>query len=145
MILFKQLLQFEFGLGQSESFYSWLLATYNIGAGVGAVSSGFLVRCFPYWYLYMFSLLTHIVGYTICAITYEDWLLMISMFLSGYFIGAEMTLAYSYASESSVEYVELMRKRKKKVEEGTGLRVKSYLFSLQSVGYLCGNFLGPGK
>ena len=107
--------------------------------------SGLLVRCIPYRYLYGVSLLAHVVGYTVSAITYEDWLVVISMFLTGFFTGIGITLTFSYATESSVEYVELMRKRKETVEEGTVQRVKSYLFSLQSIGLLFGNLLGTGK
>ena len=138
-------MQFEFGLGQSESFYSWLLATYSIGGFVGATLSGLLVMYFPYSYLYIVSLLAHIVGFTLCATTYEDWLIMIAIFLSGCFAGAEITLAYSYASESSVEYIELMRKSKKKVEADTLSRVRSYRFALQSVAYLVGSLISTSK
>ena len=106
--------------------------------------SGLLVRCIPYWYLFMSSLLTHIVGFLLYAFTYEGWLLIISKFLSGYFLGAHFTLSLSYASESSVEYVDLMRRRKKKVDDGTTERVKGYLFSLVTIGECLGCFFGPG-
>ena len=138
-------IQFQYGLGLSESFYSWSLAINSIGSFVGGMLTGLLVRCIPYWYLFMSSLLTHIVGFILYAVANEGWILMISKFLAGYFVGAGFTLALSYYSESSVEYVDLMRKRKKEINDDTAERLKGYLFTIVTIGETLGSLAGPGK
>ena len=56
-----------------------------------------------------------------------------------------MTLALSYASKSSLEYAEVLREMGKKSDEGTAVRVRNYIFALQSIGISLGFLLGPGK
>lgn len=145
LISFYVYLQLESGLGQSESFYSWTLAVFNLGSLVGAILTGFIVQCIPYWYLILLGLILHTVGYIIYAVTYVGWLIMISKFMSGYFLGAQVTLALSYASKSSLEYVEVLREMEKKPDEGTAMRVRNYIFALQAIGISLGLLLGPGK
>ena len=70
---------------------------------------------------------------------------MISKFLSGYFLGAQVALSFSYASETSVEYGELLKKWKQRRDEGTVTRVRNYLFASQSIGKCFGYVLGPSK
>ena len=41
---------------------------------------------------------------------------MIAMFLMGLFLGAEITLDFSYATDMSVEYVELLKEKGEKFE-----------------------------
>ena len=64
---------------------------------------------------------------------------MISKFISGYFLGAQMTLALSYASKSSLEYAEVLREMGKTSDEGTAVRVRNYIFALQSIGISLGS------
>ena len=132
----------ESGLGQTESFYSLVISLFNIGALVGAMVCGFLVKCIPYWHLILFSLFTHTMGYILYAITYIGWLIMISKFLSGFFIGAELTLALSYFAESSIEYDRLRSKMGCKVESSSNLR--NMLFALHNIGINIGYIFGPG-
>ncbi len=133
------LIQTEFGLGESEAFYSWLIAIFNFGSVFGAIVSGFLVHCFPYWYLFAISLVTHITGFTLYAVSYERWLILISKFLSGYFLGAQWSLSIGYTAKSAEEYVGLLR-GKSSVEE-----VKRYVFSSHTVGVAIGFVVGPGE
>ena len=132
----------ESGLGQTESFYSLVISIFNIGALVGAILCGFLVKCVPYWHLILFSLFTHTVGYILYAITYIGWLIIVSKFLSGFFIGAELTLALSYFAASSLEYEKLRSEMGQKVESGSPLR--NMLFALHNIGINIGYIFGPG-
>ena len=43
----------EPGLGESEFFYSALMAIFNGTASITAFLVGILVRCVPYWYQYL--------------------------------------------------------------------------------------------
>lgn len=132
----------EAGLGESEAFYSWVITLFNIGALIGAILCGFLVKFIPYWHLILLSLLAHTAGYVIYAVTYEGWLIMISKLLSGFFIGAEMALALSYFAESSMDYEELMRELGKKSSRTT---LRNSLFALHNIGVNIGYIFGPGK
>lgn len=132
----------EVGLGQTESFYSTLISLFNVGALVGAVLCGFLVKCLPYWHLIMFSLFAHTIGYILYAVTYIGWIISVSKFLSGFFIGAELTLALSYFAESSVEYHNLRSDIDLKSKSSSQLR--NMLFSLHNIGVNIGYIFGPG-
>lgn len=129
------------GLGQTEVFYSVLISLFNIGALVGAVVSGFLIKFIPYWYLIMFSLLAHTIGYIMYAVTYIDWLIMISKFLSGLYIGAELTLALSYFAESSIEYNDIKSDSNQKGSS----KLRNMLFAFHNLGINIGYIVGPGE
>lgn len=136
-------LQIEPGLGQSESFYSWVITLFNVGALIGGFGTGCLVKFIPYWYLFLVSLVLHTIGYVLYAISYEGWLIMMSKVLSGFFIGAELTLALSYFAESSIDYETAMKKLGKPVDSSE--TVRNNLFALHNVGVNIGYFLGPGN
>ena len=118
---------------------------FNLGSLTGAILTGFLLLCIPYWYLILLGLILHTTGYILYAVTYVGWVIIISKFISGYFLGAQITLALSYASKSSLEYVEVQREMGKKSDESTAVRVRNYIFTLQSIGISLGFLLGPGK
>ena len=126
-------------------FYSWLIAVFNFGSVFGAILSGFLVKCLPYWYLYVIGLVAHISGFLIYVLTYEGWLILISKFLSGYFLGVQWSLGISYVAKSSEEYVAVLQARGKRVDDGSVERVKRFVFSSQTVGTGIGFIVGPGK
>lgn len=67
---------------------------------------------------------------------------MASKFLSGIYIGGEMTLALSYFAESSVEYNNILLQMKKKPTQDGILRRR--LFAWHNVGVGIGYILGPG-
>ena len=110
---------------------------------IGGFATGCLVKFIPYWHLVLFSLVLHIVGYILYAITNEGWLILISKLLSGYFIGAELTLALSYFAESCIDYKAAMKKIGKPIESSA--MVRNSLFAWHNIGVNVGYFLGPGK
>lgn len=142
MVCNNTLAQITPGLGQSELFYSWVIAVFNIGALFGAVGSGFLIKYIPYWHLILAILASHTVGYVLYAISYEGWVIMVSKFLSGIFIGGEMTLALSYFAESSTEYRTIWKQMGENYEERNTIRRK--LFAWHNIGVGIGYILGPG-
>lgn len=134
--------QLEPGLGESEAFYSWVITVFNVGAIVGALSGGLLLKFLPYWHMLLASLFLHTLGYVLYAVATTGWLVMLSKLLSGVFIGAEMTLALAYFGESNVNYREAIIELGK--EEKKAIRVKHLLFALHSVGVNIGYIFGPG-
>jgi MFS family permease len=85
----------------------------------------------------------HTVGYIVYAVSTEGWLIMTSKLLSGFFIGAELTLALSYFAESSIDYQAAMKELGKPVESSEAVR--NNLFALHNIGVNIGYFLGPGN
>ena len=67
---------------------------------------------------------------------------MISKFLSGFFIGAELTLALSYIATSSIEYHSLRSDLESDSYSSSQLR--NMLFSLHNIGINIGYIFGPG-
>ena len=118
---------------------------FNFGSVFGAVGSGFLVKFLPYWYLFIVSLIAHITGYVIYAVTYEGWLIMISKFMSGLFLGAQWALSISYTAKSAEEYVALLEEGGVAVNENSVEKIKRYIFSSHTAGVAIGFVVGPGK
>lgn len=126
-------------------FYSWLIAVFNFGSVFAAILSGFLIKCLPYWHLFSVGLLAHTLGFVLYAVTYEGWLILISKFLSGYFLGVQWALGIAYTTRSSEDYVRALEELGERVEEDTVERVKRYVFSSHTVGVALGFVLGPGQ
>ena len=135
--------QVESGLGQSESFYAWVITVFNVGAIIGSLMGGFLLKWVPYWHLVLSSLSLHTLGYIIYAVATSGWVVMVSKLLSGVFIGAEMTLALAYFGESNQPYRAAVKALGK--GEGGAARMKHTLFALHSVGVNVGYVFGPGE
>ena len=145
LILSALLLQILPGLGESEFYYSMLLAAFYVAACVGTLLAGFLIRCVPYWYLYVTSTCFYILGYTIYGVATQGWHLMISQVLSGYFNGSVSTLGYCYITDSSAHYVELLNENGFTVKKRYTTKLRNYLFAFLAFGYLLGFIIGPGE
>ena len=119
-----------------------LLSATNFGAVIGGITSGFLVRSVPYWYLWASALVFHTVAFIIHCLSYQGWLIMISRLLAGYFVGAITTLSFAYFTMSSEAYVKV---KKDLGEEKASFRVRNYLFSTISIGFSAGLIIASGK
>ena len=69
---------------------------------------------------------------------------MVSKLLSGYFLGADLTLGFSYLSVSSVKYTDIQRERGEKVDEKVAIHLRNILFAINGISFSIGYFLGPG-
>jgi MFS family permease len=134
----------EPGLEQSETFYSLtyvvLFSTYTIAA----VSTGLLFNHVPTWYLFMFSTLSHTLGYLLYALATNGWMMIVARVLAGLQLGSSTSLVFAYCSVSFEKYTEnlkILGKYEKKEAE----RVKGYIFSLFIVGNMLGYAIGIGK
>ncbi len=116
----------------------------EFGAIVGGLVCGFLVETIPHWYLWIIALVTHIIGYIIYSLASQGWLIIISRLLAGYFLGAIITLYFSYFASSSLTYVETQRKLGIETNENSKEKLKNLGFTLMSFGYTTGFVLGSG-
>lgn len=113
-----------------------------MGALFGAVGSGLLIKYIPYWHLILLNLVSHTLGYILYATSYSGWAIMLSKFLSGIYIGGEMTLALSYFAESSPKYNNILLQLYGTENDNGKTRRK--LFAWHNVGVGIGYILGPG-
>ena len=135
----------EPGLGESELFYSLLVSGFNLGSVIGGIANGLLSKCVPQWYLWMFMLLAHTSGYIIYALASDGWLIMLSKIMSGYFLGADLTLGFSYLSVTSVQYIKVQEERGIKVDEKSAFKLRNTLFAMNGIAFSIGYFIGPGN
>ncbi len=75
---------------------------------------------------------------------------MIGMFLAGYYLGAQITLSMNYATEMSVEYVNLLKEVKNEKDENFEyekkvVKTRNFLYSVYSIGFSVGLVVGPSK
>ena len=134
-------MQIPAGLGLSEEFYSWIITIFNFGALIGAIGTGIGVKVIPFWYMIMTILVCHTAGYILYALSYEKSIIIISKFLSGIFIGGEMTLSLSYFAISAEEYNKIL----KELENKTKPNIAQALFAWHNIGVGIGYILGPGE
>ncbi len=111
---------------------------------VGALVTGFLIETIPYWYLWNTALLFHILGYVIYSVASQNWLIMISRLLAGWYLGAYVTLGFSYFTTSSKIYVEAQKRLGIETNENSEEKVKNFGFTLMSFGYSAGFVLVGG-
>ena len=138
-------LQIEPGLGESELFYSLVLSATHLGAMIGGITSGFLVRSVPYWYLWAVPLTFNTIAFAIYSLSNQGWLIMISRLLTGYFLGANLTLGFSYLTTSSQAYRVVKKELGKEMDEKAVIRLRDYLFSAMNVGYSSGVLISSGE
>ena len=135
-------LQVEPGLGKSEVFYSWVIAVNVVGSFTGSLVTGFAIQVVPYWYIMLFGLSTHTLGYLVYTFANSAWLIMLSKFLSGVYIGLAVTFALAYFSESSLDYQAAHKALGN--DEVKAPVVRNRLFALYQLGIGVGYVLGPG-
>jgi len=125
----------------SEEFYSWIITIFNFGALIGAIGTGILIKVFPFWYIIMATLICHIAGYILYALSYEKSIIILSKLLSGVFIGGEMTLSLSYFALSAENYNKLLKELRQKQKPD----IARGLFGWHNIGVGVGYIIGPGK
>ncbi len=137
-------IQIEPGLGESELIYTLLNSAVNLGAMIGGLSAGFLVRCVPYWYLWLLTLISHIFGNILYSTGNQAWIIMIARLLVGCFTGASLTLSVSYVSTSSDTYIKV-KSGVNKINNKDVAQLRSVLLSILSFAFTAGSIIGPGK
>lgn len=134
-------------MGQSELFYSLAIATQNFGSVLGSIFCGILLRYVPFLVLFVNAICMHIIGYVLYGLSTQGWMLLIGELLAGFYLGGQGTLSYSYVTETSVIYEELLSKREGRIEtdKKREIRLRNLLFTLKTVGNSIGAFVGSGK
>lgn len=134
-------------MGESELTYSVVVGSLQLSSVIGGFLSAFLIKIVPYWYQYVFFLVTNILGYVLYGVANQGWTLLLAMNLAGIYLGAEVSLGFSYATNMSTEYVQLLQKRGEKFEceKKKAIEVRNYLYALHTVGYSVGYLIGTGN
>ena len=118
------------------------MTALSAGEFLGALSAGFLIKTLSYSYSILLSIMLHIAGYLVYALTVNGWMMMLSRVLAGMFIGLEDTLAFAYFGESYEEWKNLMAETGK--EKKQRVRVKDTLFALFTITTNVAYLFGPG-
>ena len=111
-----------------------LVATLNGVAAFAALLSGVLVRCVPFWYQYLAYTTALIVGFMLYGISYQGWMLVLSMLTIGLFVGAEGTLGIMYANKLSNTIG----------NEQDRVKIRNYLYTAHIFGNGIGFIIGTG-
>ena len=122
-----------------------LISSVNFASLIGGVISGLLMRSVPYWHLLLIALVSHTVGFVLYCLSYQGWLMMIARLLSGYFVGAIVTLSFGYCTVSSEAYVKVRSDLGKQTDEKSSFRIRNYLFSALSLSHGVGVVISAGK
>ena len=137
-------LQIEPGLGLSETFYHWVIATYSFGEVLGALLAAYIVSRIPFWYSIMLSLLTNIAGFVFYATAINGWMMITSRVLTGTYCSMQTVLALTYFGVSYPLYLEALGKEQRVREEQKTTKVKDRLFAFHSAASNAGFLLGTG-
>lgn len=136
-------MQYEAGLGETESLYAWSISINNIGGFLGAILGGVVSHTIPYWYAFFISLLFHIVGFLLYGLAKYGWMIILARLFTGVFTGLQRALAFAYFGVSYQHYIETLKTAGKK-ESDRLCRIKDVLFTLFTVSSSIGLLLGAG-
>ena len=133
----------EPGLEQSEAFYSLTYVALFVGHVIAAVATGLLFNHIPTWYLFLVSTLCHILGYLLYALATSGWMMILARGLAGLQLGAIDVITFGYYAVSFEKYKENL-KTLGLFEEKKAAKVKGYVFSSSTIGYIIGYQIGAG-
>lgn len=113
------------------------------GYTASAVAVGLLFNIIPTWYLFFTSTLSYTIGYLLYALATNGWMMLLARGLAGLSSGAFESTIFAYYAVSYEKYIEDM-KELGDFEEEKAAKVKGYVFSSYTVGYVIGNGIGIG-
>ena len=131
-------------MGESETFYSWLIVAFNMGSLSIALVNAVLEKLHvPSWYMLLGLFLAQIIGFLIRALSYQPALIVMSSFLVGTFPGGHATVAYTYIAKSTLKYEEMLIAESGDQARGKGTSIRNRSFSgivvFSAVGQIVGN------
>ncbi len=134
-------------MGESELFYSIVVGSLQLSSVIGGFLSAFLIRIIPYWYQYVFFICCNILGFLLYGVANEGWVLLLGVIIAGIYLGAEVSLGFSYATIMSTEYVQILRDKGEtfECEKTKAIKLRNYLYALHTVGYSIGSLIGTGE
>ena len=134
----------EPGLGQSEAFYSLTYMVLYFGYAASAVAVAILFNFIPTWYLFLASTLTFTLGYLLYALAVNGWMMLLARGLAGFSSGAVVSAVFAYYAVSYEKYTKDL-KALGKYEEKKAAKMKGYVVSSYTIGYVIGNGIAIGK
>ena len=117
---------------------------FYLGLVITALISGYLSNKIPMWHLFMGTILLHIVGYTLYALSTTGWMMLLSRILAGISMGAVISLSFAYFGYSSQKYADNL-KVLGEYDAKRVARVKGYVFSFFNIGTGAGYIFGACK
>ena len=133
----------EPGLELSEEIYTLSYALLFAGNSLAALACGILFNLIPTWYLFLTSIVIHIIAFVFYPLATSSWMMLLSRTLAGLATGTSVTVTFSYFGVSYMKYVENL-KQLDQYEERTAARTKGFVFSLFNVGNVIGYTIGGG-
>ena len=79
---------------------------FYLGHVLAALLGGYLSNKVPMWYLFMGTIVLHIVGYSLYALSITGWMMLVSRVLAGISMGAAISVSFAYLGFSTVKYAE---------------------------------------
>ena len=106
-----------------------------------ALLSGYLSNRIPMWYLFMGTIVLHIMGYSLYALSINGWMMLVSRILAGVSMGAAISVSFAYFGFSTVKYGENLRILGE-YDAKTFAKVKGFVYSLFNIGTGFGYIVG---
>ena len=126
---------------QSEVYYSLTYSMFYLGHVLTALIAGYLSNKIPMWYLFMGTIVLHIMGYVLYALSTTGWMMMISRILAGISMGAAIAVSFAYLGFSTERYADNLRILGE-YDARKVAQVKGYVYSLFNVGTGVGYIVG---
>jgi MFS family permease len=114
---------------------------FYLGHVLMALLGGYLSNKVPMWYLFMGTIVLHIMGYSLYALSVNGSVMMVSRILAGISMGAAISVSFAYLGFSTVQYAENLRTLGE-YDSKKFARAKGFVYSLFNVGTGAGYIVG---
>lgn len=116
---------------------------FYLGHVLMALLGGYLSNKIPMWYLFVGTIVLHIIGYSLYALSVTGWMMMVSRILAGISMGAAISVSFSYLGFSTLKYAENLRTLDE-YDAKKFAQAKGFVYSLFNVGTGAGYIVGAG-
>ena len=114
---------------------------FYLGHVLTALLVGYLSNRIAMWYLFMGTIVLHILGYSLYALSVTGWMMLLSRILAGISMGAAIAVSFAYFGFSTVKYAENLTILGE-YDPKHYAKVKGFVFSLFNIGTGVGFIVG---
>ncbi len=133
-------------MGESETFYSWLIVAFNISSLFASLAIAVLEKLrIPNWYLLLGIFLAHTIGFLTRALSYQPALIVMSSFLVGLLSGGHYATSFTYIAKSTLKYEEMLIAESGDQARGKGACIRNRCFSSVVIFGAIGQIVGNGN
>lgn len=141
------------GFGGSDSFYSFSVGIYNVGAFIASILTGFLTHCLPYMSIFFSAAVMHTAAGALYGFATNSWMIALSRFLYGVSNRSFKVAALTYVGDNELNYINAYINHettkntdKLEVEEKEQkLQIKKTVLIILSMSTFLPALFGPGK